>query len=68
MLALVSEATQAKIHHCPELYYMEAGVSYVFITIQVPTGEQDLLGTAEVGWSHHWLGVIPPVSSCTKLQ
>lgn len=38
MLALVSKATQVKIHQCPELYYMEAKVSYIFITIQVTTG------------------------------
>lgn len=68
MLALVSKATQVKTHHCPELYFMEAEVSYIFITIQVTTGQQDLLGTADVGWRHNWPGIVPPVSSCTKFK
>lgn len=52
MSALVRRATQVKIHHCPELCYLEAGVSYIFITIQVTTGYRDLLGNVEISWKH----------------
>lgn len=63
MSAAVREATRAKIQRCPEPCYTEAGVSYIFITIQVSAGRQDALGNAERSWKHCQLRIILPASS-----